>query len=127
MGWLLSRAAGKRGQVMDLEVGRCIGDKRKAGGVGLRKAVHGEGTDALDDALLGIGGRCRCGSCRSRRRAFQVFHALAWSGACRRRGAASSASAPEKLATVMAMRSSCSWKSGTPRVRFRTGSREGCG
>ncbi len=39
----------------------------------------------------------------------------------------SSASAPEKLATVMAMRRSCSWNKGTPRVRFNTGSSEGCG
>ena len=38
----------------------------------------------------------------------------------------SSASPPVKPATVMAIRRSCSWKSGTPRVRFRIGSSEGC-
>ena len=39
----------------------------------------------------------------------------------------SSASPPVKPAVAMAMRSSCSWKSGTPRVRRRIGSRTGCG
>ena len=39
----------------------------------------------------------------------------------------SSASPPLKPAAVMAMRSSCSWKSGTPSVRSRIGSREGWG
>ena len=37
----------------------------------------------------------------------------------------SSASPPVKPATVIAMRSSCSWKRGTPSVRFRIGSSEG--
>ncbi len=37
----------------------------------------------------------------------------------------SSASPPVKPATVIAIRSSCSWKSGTPRVRSRIGSSEG--
>ncbi len=39
----------------------------------------------------------------------------------------SSASPPVKPATAMAIRSSCSWKSGTPRVRARIGSRLGWG
>jgi 4-amino-4-deoxy-L-arabinose transferase-like glycosyltransferase len=38
----------------------------------------------------------------------------------------SSASAPLKPAATMAMRSSCSWNSGTPSVRSRIGSRLGC-
>ena len=38
----------------------------------------------------------------------------------------SSASPPVKPAAAIAMRSSCSWKIGTPRVRFRIGSSEGC-
>jgi hypothetical protein len=38
----------------------------------------------------------------------------------------SSASPPVKPATTMAMRRSCSWKSGTPRVRLRIGSSDGC-
>ena len=37
----------------------------------------------------------------------------------------SSASPPLKPATAMAMRRSCSWKRGTPRVRFRIGSSSG--
>ncbi len=37
----------------------------------------------------------------------------------------SSASPPVKPATVMAIRRSCSWKSGTPSVRSRMGSSEG--
>ena len=32
-----------------------------------------------------------------------------------------------KFAAVMAMRMSCSWKSGTPSVRFNTGQSDGCG
>ncbi len=39
----------------------------------------------------------------------------------------SSASPPENPAATMAMRRSCSWKSGTPRVRFSIGSRQGWG
>ena len=39
----------------------------------------------------------------------------------------SSASPPLKPAAIMAMRSSCSWNSGTPSVRSSTGSSEGCG
>ena len=39
----------------------------------------------------------------------------------------SSAWPPVKPAAVIAMRSNCSWKSGTPRVRFRIGSSDGCG
>ena len=39
----------------------------------------------------------------------------------------SSASPPVKPAVAMAMRRSCSWKSGTPSVRFRMGSRAGWG
>jgi len=39
----------------------------------------------------------------------------------------SSASVPLKPAATIAMRSSCSWKSGTPSVRDRIGSRLGCG
>ena len=37
----------------------------------------------------------------------------------------SSASPPVKPATAIAIRRSCSWKSGTPRVRFRIGSSSG--
>ena len=39
----------------------------------------------------------------------------------------SSASPPVKSATTIAIRSSCSWNSGTPSVRFSTGSSDGCG
>ena len=39
----------------------------------------------------------------------------------------SSASPPVKPAVAIAMRSSCSWKSGTPSVRRRMGSRSGWG
>ncbi len=39
----------------------------------------------------------------------------------------SSASPPVKPAATIAIRRSCSWKSGTPSVRFRMGSRHGCG
>ena len=39
----------------------------------------------------------------------------------------SSASPPVKPAATMATRRSCSWKIGTPSVRFRIGSRLGCG
>ena len=39
----------------------------------------------------------------------------------------SSASPPVKPAATMAIRRSCSWKSGTPSVRLRIGSSEGCG
>ena len=38
----------------------------------------------------------------------------------------SSASPPVKPAAVIAIRSSCSWNSGTPSVRSRIGSSEGC-
>ena len=39
----------------------------------------------------------------------------------------SSASPAVKRAAAIAMRISCSWKSGTPKVRFKTGQREGWG
>src|SRR5882762_4609947 len=39
----------------------------------------------------------------------------------------SSASPPVKFAAVIAIRISCSWKRGTPRVRSSTGQSEGCG
>ena len=39
----------------------------------------------------------------------------------------SSASPPVKPAATIAMRMSCSWNSGTPSVRFRIGSSDGCG
>ena len=39
----------------------------------------------------------------------------------------SSASPPVKPAATIAMRRSCSWKSGTPSVRSRIGSSDGCG
>ena len=39
----------------------------------------------------------------------------------------SSASPPLKPAATIAMRSSCSWNSGTPSVRARIGSSDGCG
>ena len=39
----------------------------------------------------------------------------------------SSASLPLKPAATIAIRKSCSWNSGTPRVRERIGSRLGCG
>ena len=38
-----------------------------------------------------------------------------------------SASPPVKLAQTIAMRSNCSWNSGTPKVRFKIGSKEGWG
>ena len=39
----------------------------------------------------------------------------------------SSASPPVKPAATIAIFRSCSWKSGTPSVRFRIGSSDGCG
>ena len=39
----------------------------------------------------------------------------------------SSASPPENPAATIAMRMSCSWKSGTPSVRSNTGNSDGCG
>ncbi len=39
----------------------------------------------------------------------------------------SSAWPPENPAATIATFISCSWNSGTPRVRFSTGSRSGCG
>src|SRR4029450_6873175 len=39
----------------------------------------------------------------------------------------SPASPPLNPAATIAIRSSCSWKSGTPRVRARIGSSDGCG
>ena len=39
----------------------------------------------------------------------------------------SSASPPENPAATIAIRSNCSWKSGTPSVRARIGSSDGCG
>ena len=39
----------------------------------------------------------------------------------------SSASPPVNPAATIAIRSNCSWNSGTPSVRFRIGSSDGCG
>ena len=39
----------------------------------------------------------------------------------------SSASPPLNPAAIIAMRSNCSWNSGTPSVRASTGSSDGCG
>jgi hypothetical protein len=74
-GLVVEQAAGEGGEVVDLEPGRGVGNEGEAGGVGLGEAVHGEGGDALDDVVLGLGADAVVGHAGAEA-AFEVFHAL---------------------------------------------------
>ena len=110
------------GRVVRLEVGAGVGDEREARRVRLGEAVEREGGDRLDDLLLRLAGDAVA---RSSRRAELLDIACIRSTErlepmARR---SSSASPPVNPAATMAIRRSCSWKSGTPSVRSRIGSR----
>ena len=48
--WLVVEdGAGEGGEILHFEIGRCIGDEREAGSVGLGEAIEGEGADVLDN------------------------------------------------------------------------------
>ena len=113
----------ERRRVVHLEIRARVGEQREAGGVRLGKAVERERRDRRDDALGGLAGDAvrspspRAAACSI---CFMRFSERLKPIARR----SSSAWPPVKPAATIAMRSSCSWKSGTPSVRASTGSSE---
>ena len=99
-----------------LQVRRGVGDQREARRVRLGKAVERERRDAAHDLVLRVARDAARGHAGAQPRLDRAACApLERLKPIARRS--SSASPPVKPATVIAMRSSCSWKSGTPSVR----------
>ena len=74
-GLVVEDGGGEGGEVFHLEVGRRIREEREAGGVGLGESVEREGTDGLDDFVLGFGGEA-VGGHACAELDFEVLHAL---------------------------------------------------
>ena len=72
---IVEQRASEGCQIMHLQIGRGIGDQRKAGRVRLRESIHGERRDALHDVVLRLGTDAVAGHA-STQAAFQVLHAF---------------------------------------------------
>ena len=121
----VQQAGGEGGRVVAAQPGRGVGDEREARGVRFGEAVERERGDRLHDLILRLAATMPRSVIPERRRSsILIMRSLERLKPIARRS--SSASPPVNPATVIAIFRSCSWKSGTPRVRFKTG-RLGCG
>ena len=82
---IVEHGAGEGCKVMHLEVGRCIGDERKACRMRLREAIHCKRCNALYDVVL-RSGAMPLPVMPERKRPSKIFHAL--HGAAHPHGAA---------------------------------------